>query len=158
MREELSFEELMARSSVGGATDPALEDICTEDEARTFAAGYSGSQTLPEDPPSGLEAGPRATLSDEEDSEVRRVEMIRDLWSDLATYVERHVCDDRVLMAGFMHEAAATFTQYWRDKGGDIDREHALAVLQRAARLHGRQGRYEIDIRKEIEASLIEHD
>jgi hypothetical protein len=38
--DELSFEELMARSSVSVDTDPDLDDTCTVEEADAFAAEY----------------------------------------------------------------------------------------------------------------------
>lgn len=156
--DELSFEELMARSSVGDATDPVLDDVCTEEEARAFTAEYSRSQALLDDLPPTVKKAPESALSEEDDSEIRRVKTLRDVWTELAMYVQREVCEDLGLMAEIMHEAAATFTHYWREKNGEIDREHALAVLQRAAKLHGRQGRYKIDLHKEIDAALLDHD
>jgi hypothetical protein len=156
--DELSFEELMTHSSVGDITDPVLDDVCTKEEARIFAAEYSRSQIQLDDLATTEKTTPEATLSEEDDSEVRRVRTLRDVWTELAMYVQREVCEDRGLMAEIMHEAAATFTHYWRNKNGQIDREDALAVLQRAAKLHGRQGRYRIDLRKEIEAALLDHD
>lgn len=44
--EELPFEELMAQSSVGGDTDPALNGACTDAEAEAFAATYSRNQAV----------------------------------------------------------------------------------------------------------------
>ncbi|TDV45537.1 hypothetical protein CLV71_112206 [Actinophytocola oryzae] len=96
-------------------------------------------------------------MSEGDNSEIRRVEILRAVWSELAIYVRTHVCDDQNLMTDIMHEAAATFTHYWREKG-KLSQEQALAVLQRAAKLHGRHGRYEIDMRREIEAVLLDLD
>lgn len=156
-RDQLSFEELMARSSVGDATDPVLDHACTEEEATAFAAEYSRSQTLLEDLPPTHDKPPSATISGEDSSEIRRVETLRAVWPELANYVLTHVCEDRTLMAKIMHEAAATFTHYWREKG-NLDREHALAVLRRATKLHGRQGLYKIDWRRELDAVLLDLD
>lgn len=155
--EELSFEELVAQSSVGGATDPLLDSACTNDEAITFAAKYVRSQSLLEECRSISDLSSSESSEKENDSEIRRVDTLRGVWPELATYVRNHLCDDRTVIAEIMHEAAADFTQYWREKG-ELDREGAIALLRHAAKRRATTGRYKIRLCPENVGVLLDLD
>lgn len=155
-RDELSFEELMAQSSVGGTTDPVLDHVCTDEEAVTFAAEHSRNQPPLSELRRTADTSPDDSIAEQNNSEICRVETLRAAWSELAAYVREHVCDDQALMAEIMHEAAATFTHYWREKG-KLNQQDTLTVLQRAAKLHGRRGRYH-DLDRKIDAALADSD
>lgn len=56
--EALPIEELIARSSIGGETDPELDDVCTDDDAADFVAQFDArQQDAPTDDESSTDDG-----------------------------------------------------------------------------------------------------
>jgi hypothetical protein len=61
---QLSFEELMAQSTVSADTDPALNHVCTDEEADAFARSFARScGNAPETPLIGASAVAKEALS-----------------------------------------------------------------------------------------------